>query len=314
VVSTVDGRDLSIKDLKCCWYFICFVRDGCGYEIHDFVERFGRTPSQAAGPSLFAAFRDRIEFHLRDGVAAQLGWLTLKAEPHHDLSTSDNLEANGEAGEVAFHEFFADVSHNSPPAEISPREAEECQRIAWETSIEEHATRLANGSVGQISQNETSVIMLTFDRCTKELEDAILASPPAKAALERGVDVKPAWAGGAKIFTSEVTPARFEAPTFEGDLRPWHVVLCEADEPALLKALEQLPVRYKKLKPQQGRTALPSAFSLFDGSEFSDDSESDEEEEQTSNDATKVVPYRVVRTFIHVDITPKAELRSVQSL
>ena len=37
----MDGTDLSIKELKCYWYFNCFVRDGCGIELDEFVDRFG---------------------------------------------------------------------------------------------------------------------------------------------------------------------------------------------------------------------------------------------------------------------------------
>ena len=38
VVSAVDGTDLGIKDLKSCWYFIRFVRDGMGLEMDEFMD------------------------------------------------------------------------------------------------------------------------------------------------------------------------------------------------------------------------------------------------------------------------------------
>merc|ERR1712110_714769 len=51
----------------------------------------------------------------------------------------------------------------------------------------------------------TRCVMLCFNRHPKEFEQALLHSDPARRLVERGVNVKPVWARGAKIFVENLT-------------------------------------------------------------------------------------------------------------
>ena len=55
------------------------------------------------------------------------------------------------------------------------------------------------------------------------------ARAPVSAAVGRGLETRPAWAGGATIPVEGSGPEAFEAPFFDVEqLRPWHVVLYRA--------------------------------------------------------------------------------------
>ena len=59
--------------------------------------------------------------------------------------------------------------------------------------MEGHAERLAKDAsmdIGRISQPEMGFVLWTFDWCTRKLDNAILRSPPAMEAVERGGDVR----------------------------------------------------------------------------------------------------------------------------
>lgn len=205
----------------------------------------------------------------------------------------------------------SDQQWSEEAAVITPREATAVTDELWASSVgDDLQMSPARGESGD------GVLLLTFDRCTKELEDALIDSPPSRAALGRGHDVKPSWAGGAKIFVEEVTAAHLEPPAFDGELRPWHVIVREVEQEALWEALRGLPIRYKKTKPHSGRVALPGVVSLLNVSDEGSCGalhEEVSEKSASSESAFQVLPYRVVRTFIHIDIPGRIDSRTVQS-
>lgn len=77
---------------------------------------------------------------------------------------------------------------------------------------------------------------------TKEVEDILLACDIARLLRNANIDVKPEWAGGAKVFVHDFGPgdaAEFRA--YFGQhigLGPHHVVIESYDEDAILKALK----------------------------------------------------------------------------
>merc|ERR1712176_967352 len=85
-----------------------------------------------------------------------------------------------------------DVVHgdNEDPEVIMPEEAALMQDEAWATAVE---ARIAQDG---LAAAHPTLLLLTFSRCTRKLEDALLASPLAVAAIESGHVVKPAWAKG----------------------------------------------------------------------------------------------------------------------
>ena len=102
------------------------------------------------------------------------------------------------------------------------------------------------------------MLILEFNRDHKAFDDILLASPPAVRAIEAGVEVKPMWANGAKVFVPGVDPG--EIDVLYGKLLPRHVIIFDRDEQEILDALLSLPSRGRpRLKPD--RVVLPVQFS-----------------------------------------------------
>lgn len=96
---------------------------------------------------------------------------------------------------------------------------------------------------------------MTFERQTQELEQALLASPPARASA-RFTNVQPGWAHGAKIFVG-VNSDELQTTLPPGCvLSPWHVVLNETDEQALYVVIAHLPEPARRLKCASGQRPL----------------------------------------------------------
>jgi len=160
-------------------------------------------------------------------------------------------------------------------------------------------------STGQVSQVEGGVedvaskaVVLTFSRNPQELENAILNSPLAQRKEQEGVELKPAWANGAKVLLEGVQPELVDS-TIE-PLRPWHVIVAEKDEPSLLASLEHLPYTIRKLRPS-GRAVVPDYLSLLNVSSGTDSSSSSSRvsDGTAQDDTSYIIEYKVERTFIH---------------
>jgi len=211
----------------------------------------------------------------------------------------DVMNVSWEANYVPFECVSAD--HDEPAAEIDAEEAATTSQELWATAIEHCLVGWALPPRSSTAGLGGRHILLAFDRLTRDLENALLASPTACSAVARGIEVQPSWAGGAKIFAEGVCPERIDVPLHDGILKPWHVVVREQDEDELLAALGDLPVRLKKLKPRAGRAVFPSDLSFLDVSS--------EGEHEVADDATEVIPYYVRRTFLNVEL-PTGDARS----
>lgn len=128
------------------------------------------------------------------------------------------------------------VDHEELAAVIDPAEANAVVHEQWATSRVEHA--LPPLAV----QTAKDIVVLALTKHSKEVEDSLLACDLATLLKNDNFDIKPEWAGGAKVFVSEFGPgdaAEFRA--FFGQhigLGPHHVVIESCDEGAVLKALK----------------------------------------------------------------------------
>lgn len=180
------------------------------------------------------------------------------------------------------------VTHVDEPAKISPLEAQSIAQHQWATLVE-HRVHHAASAATAASRQPDHIVMLTFNRHPEELERALLLSGPARTARAMGIDVKPGWANGAKVFVDDVGPERFDV-----ELGPMNVVLHEADEGAVFEALQALPFNVKRLKSGSGRAFVPNDFSMID---VSSDEAPEEGVEALSAHALEV---KVKYGFIHV--------------
>merc|ERR1712061_598080 len=90
-------------------------------------------------------------------------------------------------------------------------------------------------------QAAKTVVVLPLTQHSKLVEQALLKSPPARSLIAQGIDVKPEWACGAKIFVKDFTLGDAEEfRVWFGSrvgLGPHHVVVALEDEVSVLKSL-----------------------------------------------------------------------------
>lgn len=175
------------------------------------------------------------------------------------------------------------VEHDEPAAVIPPPEASSTQHEVWASGV----AAFINGAVVSAAPaaSEPRLLLLTFARLTKELDDALLASAPAQKMMPHG-DVKPDWAEGAKIFAVVDKDAFLAALPTDTVLKPWHVVLYEDDEVALFTCLNHLEQPARRLKHEVGRLPLNGS--------------TDSSSTQANADNDRMIPdIEVMRTFIH---------------
>jgi len=205
-----------------------------------------------------------------------------------------------------------------PAATILSEEAADIAGGCWSSGIE-HLLQ------AQHAQNRDlrEAVLLTFSRETRELEDAALASSPALRAAATGVELKPGWGNGAKVLIAGIGPEHIEAPGVER-LGPQHILVNRHDQAELLEALQHLPYRIRKLKPDLGVRSIPEQMSLLsmssgDGGACEDDDSEPVTEDLTVETSINEIPstevsdveIQVKRTFIH--FSQPLDSRNVQT-
>ena len=86
--------------------------------------------------------------------------------------------------------------------------------------------------------------ILHFHRAPSALKHALCTSEFGKELKNKGVDLTPDWAQGAKIFIEGLSAEDVHDSSLDLQcLRPWHVVVRPEDVPRILQALQALPYR-----------------------------------------------------------------------
>merc|ERR1712048_813114 len=165
-------------------------------------------------------------------------------------------------------------------ATIPPVEAADTQEELWASAVEMFIER----DLTQPSKEEV-FLLLTFNRFTRELEKSMLASPLSS----RVANPMPDWANGAKILAA-LDQAMLAALLPTGHvLRPWNVVISEADEQALFAEISHLPEPLRRLKSGVGRLVLQTR---------------DSDSVQVSPDADREIPELQLRNgFVHFSLS-----------
>jgi hypothetical protein len=111
-------------------------------------------------------------------------------------------------------------------------------------------TTLREDDKPQLRSVWARVLIFGFNRDNEAFDTALLTSSPAMRAVKAGVEVKPLWANGAKIFVPGIDPK--EIDRLYGKLLPHHVIAFDDDEQEILKALLVLAPRERPcLKPSR---------------------------------------------------------------
>lgn len=151
-----------------------------------------------------------------------------------------------------------DVQHVEAAAVIDPSEAKQVVHEQWATS------RIEQVVPPPAVRSTKDIVVLALTKHSKEVEDVLLDSSIARALVDKKVDIKPQWAGGAKIFVSDFGPG--DAADFRAcfgqriGLGPHHVVIDFRDEEVILKILKpSAKTRHLATVKTGGRLCIPAA-------------------------------------------------------
>lgn len=181
---------------------------------------------------------------LRDGV------------DQFEVITGELARDGNDGHEYEYNNLDVSYDTDEVPAVMEAEEAERIVDELWASSIER---RLSTEAVPLARSHPPPLRMFTFSRHPRCLDDALLNCPLALKLQAKGIDLQPPWANGAKVLAVDVTPELFDI-----ELCPRHVVVSDADESAILEALQSLPCNRKpRLKLGTGNVAVPSTFSLM---------------------------------------------------
>lgn len=197
--------------------------------------------------------------------------------------------------------------------QIEPDEAQAITDTCWVSTIEARiaADKLSSSRDHQLKLHprncKSRLVRLRFDRHPAAFDEAIMKMPLAMQLAERGIDIQPAWANGAKVLDGD---AQFLVDEARMVLAPFDVIVREVDEKAVHAALRAIEWNKRpKLKQGKGRFVVceDGLSSLFHGSPSSSrvSSVSDLTGASSSDDECPVGPspiaYAVRRTFIHFE-------------
>jgi len=186
---------------------------------------------------------------------------------------------------------------------VEPAEAACISDVLWAASVERRISENRQADVHRYISHpcpKRRYVLLEFGRDPPEFDSVLLNSEVAHAAIERGAELQPDWANGAKLFVEGVGPEFFDV-----HLCPRHVLVFAEDEALVHAVLRKLPYNFRpRLKPGSGRREV-SEFALL-GCSVSSEGDHD-----ITNDAQEVIPYTVKNGFIHIE--PDTEVATHRS-
>lgn len=201
------------------------------------------------------------------------------------MPQAELVEQSASNEQQVIDEHAWDASHEKV-ADICPEEASVISEQLWASGVT-HCMAHMPSTLGTFAERSCRKLLLTFQRYSPLLQEALLKSVPALAAIEQGIDVQPEWANGGKVFiTAELEDLR--SVLGDAQLRPWHLLIHEKDEVKIFDAIDHLPYTFKKLKHEVGRIVIPEP----DLDEASRVASPDEDR--------RVLEIEVSRTFIHL--------------
>jgi hypothetical protein len=208
-----------------------------------------------------------------------------------------------------------EIVHMDVAAVIDPDEAQAIAHEQW-------ATSRVVATVEQEPFSSRDIVVLALTRHSKDVEEVLLNTDLSKSLVADGVEVKPAWAGGAKIFLRDFGPGA--ASDFRAvfgqcvGLGPNHVVVESKHEAVILKALK--PSRRSRsmatVKPggrlqmlaehQDDCFAVSPTPSVSDSCELESSHPSDETLTIVS-ESNVFLKVTVKNTFVHLELDSNTE-------
>ena len=213
-------------------------------------------PGLPTGPTIIA-WQDQSDFTLDDMKQV---W-----EFHHAALTMAVFEKDTlvrlwkEAAEVN-NISTQEVVHQEPPAQISPDEAQKFVEAQLASTIRSEPMPSTMGELACV---------VTFHRTPASLDRAVSQSDSGRRLLEKGVNLKPCWANGAKILveglTEEIWKQACQDAGENPELRPAHVVLPSSALSEILTEVQKIPHSSRpRIKAGQATISVPDLSQFTD--------------------------------------------------
>ena len=213
-----------------------------------------------AGPTIIA-WQNQSDFTLDDmkqvwefqhaaGVQMMMGMPNLK----HTL-----VRLWKEAAEVN-NISTQEVVHKEPAAQISPGEAQKLVEAQLASTIQSEPMPSTMGEIACV---------VTFHRTPASLDRAVSQSDAGRRLLEKGVNLKPCWANGAKILVEGLTEDIWKRACRDAgenpELRPAHVVLPSSALSEILAEVQKIPHSSRpRIKAGQATISVPDLSQFAD--------------------------------------------------
>jgi len=212
-----------------------------------------RVPSGCGGSNIIVQHAGIIELIARFALPVPflLGVPQVHPRPAVREAWFDDGVQEGEPEPVNADPLIETYAQLEPVADIDPAEAAAVAEECWASAVE--ALCAGRGTTSPRG-NDLEVVVLTFGRDGLAFDNALLTSPPALRAVELGVDIKPGWANGAKVFVPGLSAT--DVAEIRVDLLPRHVVALASDVQQILEALTSLPSRSRP-RLKAGKPAVP---------------------------------------------------------
>jgi len=185
-------------------------------------------------------------------------------------------------------------------ATIPQEEASQIANEQWASAVEMGIMAGAHMEADETIASEAgasgeTLLVLTFGRPPQNFERALMESSLAQTLSAQGVNLKPEWAGGAKIFAKGVSADVLDKIYF--DLGVQHILVAVDDELKVYEALQVLPYKDRpRLKASTGRFILDTD-DLERFTDLSDDEQCIPEPGAAADSSDQYLPVKA--TFIH---------------
>jgi len=152
------------------------------------------------------------------------------------------------------------VVHKEPPAVIKPDEAQRLVEAQLASTIQSEPMPSTMGEFACV---------VTFHRTPASLDRAVSQSDSGRRLLEKGVNLKPCWANGAKILVEGLTEEIWKQACRDAgenpELRPAHVVLPSSALSEILAEVQKIPHSSRpRIKAGQATISVPDLFQFTD--------------------------------------------------
>ena len=230
------------------------------HDHHDLDNYYDVSPSpHAEGPTIIA-WQDQSDFTLDDMKQVWEFQHAVRYMPGSEKDTSDTLGRLWKEAAEVNNMRTQEVIHEEPPAVIKPDFARRLVETQLASTIQSEPMPSTMGELACV---------VTFHRTPASLDRAVSQSDSGRRLLEKGVNLKPGWANGAKILVEGLTEEIWKQACRDAgenpELRPANVVLPSSALCEILAEIQKIPHSSRpRIKAGQATISVPDLSTFGD--------------------------------------------------